>query len=52
MAVPYAVEGDSFHAEKARPWSEGRVVGRPRQLSYDLDQDGECLAVSASLSGL
>ena len=48
LVVPYAVEGDSFRAEKPRLWSEGRFLGRPRPPSRDLDlhPDGERFALA------
>jgi len=46
MVVPYTVEGNSFHAEKSRLWSQGRLALRPRQGVYDLHPDGERFAVA------
>jgi hypothetical protein len=49
MVVPYRVEGDSFRAEKPRPWSDGRYGRRPRPRSlyrpFDLHPDGNRFAV-------
>ena len=46
MVVPYTVEGNSFRAEKPRPWSETRYLARPRLDSFDLHPDGERFAVA------
>jgi eukaryotic-like serine/threonine-protein kinase len=49
MVSPYAVEGDSFRADKPMLWSEGQFQGRPRAPSRDLDlhPDGKRFAVAA-----
>jgi serine/threonine-protein kinase len=47
MVSPYAVEGDSFRAEKPRFWSEGRLTPTLRQRAFDLHPDGERLALAA-----
>jgi serine/threonine-protein kinase len=47
MVASYSVDGDSFRADKPRPWSEGRFVVRPRQRSFDLNPDGDRLALWA-----
>ena len=41
MTVPYRVEGEKFQAEKARRWTEERLLNR----IYDVHPDGERLAV-------
>jgi serine/threonine-protein kinase len=46
MAASYAIEGDSFRADKPRLWSEGRYLTRPRQRSFDLHPDGERFALA------
>jgi hypothetical protein len=45
-----AVDGDSFRADKPRPWSDGRVTARPRTPSRDLDlhPDGERFALAGT----
>ena len=48
MVAPYAVEGDSFRADKPKLWSEGRFLTRPRQRSFDLHPDGERFALAAA----
>ncbi|MDO8679764.1 MAG: protein kinase [Acidobacteriota bacterium] len=54
MVAPYAVEGDSFRAEKPRLWSEGRHVVRGLTRMFDLHPDGErvALAPAAQTSGV
>jgi hypothetical protein len=47
MAVSYAVDGDSFKADKPRLWSEQAVS--PRRASsvwFDLHPDGERIAAA------
>ena len=51
MVAPYAVEGDSFKADKPRLWSEQPIVARTRQRSFDLHPDGDRLAVAAAAGG-
>jgi len=48
MRVPYSIEGDSFRADKPQAWSEGRIRGRPRAPSRDLDlhPDGQRFATA------
>ena len=46
MVAPYAVEGDSFRAEKPRLWSEGRFVTRGLNRMFDLHPDGERFALA------
>jgi serine/threonine-protein kinase len=42
MVVPFAVDGDTFHAEKPRLWSEGRFQTRgPNVRMFDLHPDGK-----------
>jgi serine/threonine-protein kinase len=48
MVVSYTVEGDSFKADKPRPWSEQPIVTRPRQRMFDLHPDGERLAIAVA----
>jgi serine/threonine-protein kinase len=45
MVAPYTVEGDSFHVEQPRLWSEGRYARRPAG-SFDLHSDGDRFAVA------
>ena len=48
MVVPYAVEGDSFHADKPRLWTNTRFVARSRNYrDFDVHPDGQRLAVQA-----
>ena len=51
MVAPYAVERDSFRAERPRLWSEGRYLTRPARIStlvrnFDLHPDGERFALA------
>ena len=49
MVAPYAVEGDSFKADKPRLWSEQPIVARTRNPRwFDLHPDGDWLAVAAA----
>ena len=46
MVVPYAVDGDSFRAEKPRQWSPGLVPTRGAgNRAFDLHPDGQRFAV-------
>jgi serine/threonine-protein kinase len=45
MVAPYAVEGDSFRAEKPRQWSPGLVPTRGVNRTFDLHPAGQRLAV-------
>ena len=46
MVAPYALEGDSFRAEKPRQWSPGLVLGRGLNTrTFDLHPDGQRFAV-------
>lgn len=47
--VRYAVEGETFRADKPQPWSEGQMTGSPMSnlgVSYGLHPDGERLVVA------
>jgi serine/threonine-protein kinase len=49
MVAAYSVEGDSFHAEKPRLWTDTRFVARPRTgptRSFDLHPDGTRFALA------
>jgi serine/threonine-protein kinase len=47
MVASYTVEGDSFHAEKPRLWSEARYIPRESgQRAFDLHPDGERFALA------
>jgi Tol biopolymer transport system component len=46
MVAPFAVAGDSFRAEKARLWSDGRYLERAGNRGFDLHPDGERFAVA------
>jgi Tol biopolymer transport system component len=53
IAVPYSISGDSFNADKPRPWSETRIAIRPRAIAglfsgrtFDVTPDGERFAVA------
>jgi serine/threonine-protein kinase len=48
MVVPYKVEGDSFLADQARPWSDFFLPSRPRQRVFDLHPDGERIGASVT----
>lgn len=45
MVAPYKVEGESFRAEKPRPWFEGRYVVRGLTRMFDLHPDGTRVAL-------
>ena len=47
MVASYALEGDAFHADKPRLWSEkqGKFSLRGGERSFDLHPDGERLAM-------
>ncbi len=46
MVAPFAVEADSFRAEKPRLWSDGRYLERPGNRGFDLHPDGERFALA------
>ncbi|MGH9256016.1 MAG: TolB family protein, partial [Vicinamibacterales bacterium] len=46
MVASYAVEGDSFRADKPRLWSEARFQPRPSRRSFDVHPDGTRFAVA------
>jgi len=46
MVASYSVNGDIFRAEKPRPWSSRRFLGRPRLAAYDLHPDGNRFALA------
>ena len=47
MVASYTVEGDSFRADKPRPWSEGRHINRRSyNPMFDLHPDGERFAIA------
>src|SRR5207253_10735910 len=48
MVASYAVEGESFKADKPRVWSERRFMER-RLSSFTLHPDGERFALAAAL---
>ena len=48
MVASYAVEGDSFKADKPRVWSERRFMLRPGFRSFDLHPDGERVVLAAA----
>ena len=50
MVAPFAVERESFRADKPRVWSETRIVARPRPPSRDVDihPDGQRFAAASS----
>jgi serine/threonine-protein kinase len=45
MVATYAVEGETFRAEKPRLWSEGRFTPTPGFRNFDLHPDGDRFAV-------
>ena len=47
MVASYTVDGDSFRADKPRPWSEARHISRQGTRMFDLHPDGERFALSA-----
>src|SRR3989338_9627986 len=51
MVASYAVEGDSFQADKPRLWSDKRFEPRPLQRSFDLHPDGDRFALTAAAEG-
>jgi serine/threonine protein kinase/Tol biopolymer transport system component len=48
MVATYAVEGEAFHAEKPRLWSDKRYVPRTATWPFDLHPDGEQFALTAA----
>jgi serine/threonine-protein kinase len=46
MVAPFAVEGDSFRAEKPRRWSERRFAVRGLNRMFDLHPDGTRVALA------
>jgi hypothetical protein len=48
MMAAYTVDGDLFHAEKPRPWSDKRYATRGALRSFDLHPDGERFALAAA----
>jgi serine/threonine-protein kinase len=46
FVAPYAVEGDSFRAEKPRLWSEGHYQWRGTARMFDVHPDGERFALA------
>src|SRR5262249_10836865 len=46
MEVSYSADGDSFKADKPRQWGEGRLTQRQRLGPFDIDPDGERLALA------
>jgi Tol biopolymer transport system component len=46
MIAPFAVKDNAFHAEKPRPWSDGRYVERAGNRGFDLHPDGERFAIA------
>jgi hypothetical protein len=45
MAVPYTVDGNSFKAEKPRPWSPAPIAQHGQDRPYDLHPDGLHIAM-------
>jgi hypothetical protein len=52
MVAAYTVEGDVFHAEKPRLWSDKRYVLRGGIRPFDLHPDGERFALSPTVESL
>jgi serine/threonine-protein kinase len=48
MMAAYTVDGDSFHAEKPRPWSDKRYATRGALRPFDLHPDGERFALAVA----
>ena len=46
MVAPFAVEGESFQAEKPSEWSDGRYQTRGSIRMFDLHADGERFALA------
>ena len=49
MVAAYAVEGDSFQAEKPRVWVDWRSAGIAANRMFDLHPDGERFAITPSV---
>jgi serine/threonine-protein kinase len=49
MVAAYTTEGDSFQAEKPRPWGDWRTAGFNALRMFDLHPDGERFALSPSV---
>jgi Tol biopolymer transport system component len=47
MFAPFVVAGDSFRADKPRPWSPTSIQVRDDSSSYDLHPDGRRVAAAA-----
>jgi hypothetical protein len=49
MLAPYAVDGNSFRADKPSIWAPAQIAARPRPPSVDLDlhPDGQRFAVAS-----
>jgi serine/threonine-protein kinase len=48
MVASYTMGGDSFRAEKPRPWSEGRYETRGPNRMFDLHPDGQRFATAST----
>jgi dipeptidyl aminopeptidase/acylaminoacyl peptidase len=46
MTASYSTQGETFRAEKPKPWSEQRIVGRRVNRHYDLHPDGRRIAAA------
>ena len=46
MVVPFAVQDDSFRADRPRLWSDGRYLERSGNRGFDLHPDGARFAVA------
>ena len=55
MVSAYTVDGDAFHADKSRIWSDAPYRPRPRGFqffrSFDLHPDGQRFALAKALTG-
>ena len=49
MVAGFTVDGDSFRAEKPRPWPSGRFQTRGQSRLFDVHPDGERLALAPAL---
>jgi hypothetical protein len=45
MVAPYSTTGESFRADRPRPWSPGRYLSRPRIRAVNLHPDGRRVAL-------
>jgi len=50
MAVSYAIEGDTFRADRPRRWTEQPINERPGPRSFDVHPDGDRVLVGGDVT--